>query len=59
MKPGGRRGRHAESLDTADFTESLTRTAPTEMEIMLEIKDKEKSALSAVEIARSDGRFRR
>jgi UV DNA damage endonuclease len=57
--PGGRRGRHTESIDTADFAEFLGRTAPADMDIMLEIKDKEKSALAAVGIARQDGRFRR
>ncbi len=55
--PGGRRGRHAESLDGADFEQFLADTAPTDMDIMLEIKDKEKSALVAVGIARRDGRF--
>ncbi len=55
--PGGRRGRHAESLDGADFERFLAGTAPTDMDIMLEIKDKEKSALAAVEIARRDARF--
>ncbi len=56
--PGGRRGRHAESLDNAAFAEFLAVTAPMDMDIMLEIKDKEKSALLAVGIARRDGRFR-
>ncbi len=55
--PGGRKGRHAESLDAADFEQFLAGTAPTDMDIMLEIKDKEKSALAAVGIARRDGRF--
>ncbi|MCK9298071.1 MAG: UV DNA damage repair endonuclease UvsE [Methanoculleus sp.] len=55
--PGGRRGRHAESLDAADFERFLAETAPTDMDIMLEIKDKEKSALAAIGIARRDGRF--
>lgn len=55
--PGGRRGRHAESLDGADFERFLAGTAPTDMDIMLEIKDKEKSALAAVGIARRDARF--
>ncbi|WP_214041567.1 UV DNA damage repair endonuclease UvsE [Methanoculleus sp.] len=55
--PGGRRGRHAESLDGADFERFLADTAPADMDIMLEIKDKEKSALVAVGIARRDGRF--
>lgn len=56
--PGGRKGRHAESLDAADFERFLAATAPADMDIMLEIKDKEKSALAAVGIARRDGRFR-
>ncbi|WP_243669848.1 hypothetical protein [Methanoculleus chikugoensis] len=57
--PGGRKGgRHAESLDAADFERFLAGTAPADMDIMLEIKDKEKSALAAVGIARRDGRFR-
>ncbi|MCM2466208.1 UV DNA damage repair endonuclease UvsE [Methanoculleus oceani] len=55
--PGGRRGRHAESLDAADFEQFLAETAPTDIDIMLEIKDKEKSALAAVGIVRRDGRF--
>ncbi|MDK2891448.1 MAG: damage endonuclease [Methanoculleus sp.] len=56
--PGGRKGRHAESLDGADFERFLGETARADMDIMLEIKDKEKSALAAVGIARRDGRFR-
>lgn len=56
--PGGRKGSHAENLDGARFREFLAATAPTDMDIMLEIKDKEKSALRAVGIARRDGRFR-
>jgi len=55
--PGGRRGRHAESLDPTHFEQFLAETASTDMDIMLEIKDKEKSALAAVGIARRDGRF--
>ena len=57
--PGGRKGRHAESLDPALFEEFLAETAPADMDIMLEIKDKEKSALRAVGIARRDGRWSR
>lgn len=56
--PGGRKGSHAENLDGARFREFLAETAPTDMDIMLEIKDKERSALRAVGIARRDGRFR-
>jgi UV DNA damage endonuclease len=56
--PGERRGKHAETLDTDHFAQFLIDTAPTDMDIMLEIKDKEKSALRAIEIALRDGRFR-
>ncbi len=55
--PGGRKGRHAERLDPTHFEQFLADTVPTDMDIMLEIKDKEKSALAAVGIARRDGRF--
>ncbi|MDD4253662.1 MAG: UV DNA damage repair endonuclease UvsE, partial [Methanoculleus horonobensis] len=55
--PGGRRGRHAERLDPTHFEQFLAETASTDMDIMLEIQDKEKSALAAVGIARRDGRF--
>jgi UV damage endonuclease UvdE len=36
--PGGRRGRHAESLDPTHFEQFLAETASTDMDIMLEIK---------------------
>jgi UV DNA damage endonuclease len=56
-EPGGRPGSHAASIDTRDFRRFLEETAPRDMDIMLEIKDKEKSALQALAIARSDCRF--
>jgi UV DNA damage endonuclease len=57
QEQGGRKGKHAESLDTDHFLEFLRATAPTDMDIMLEIKDKEKSAVRAIEVAIRDGRF--
>jgi UV DNA damage endonuclease len=55
--PGGRVGQHAETLDSAHFRLFLEETRGTDVDVMLEIKDKELSALRAVEIARGDGRF--
>jgi UV DNA damage endonuclease len=48
---------HAESIDISHFERFLTKTQPYDFDIMLEIKDKETSALKAVEIARKDKRF--
>lgn len=55
--PGGRYGRHADTLDPEDFEHFLRRTRPYDFDVMLEIKDKELSAIQAVEIARSDSRL--
>ena len=55
--PDKRPGSHADHLDPADFRQFLARSRPYDMDIMLEIKDKEKSARAAVGAARSDPRF--
>jgi UV DNA damage endonuclease len=55
--PGGRLGQHAETLDDAHFRLFLKATSGADLDVMLEIKDKELSALRAVEIARGDRRF--
>jgi len=57
QNPGKRPGGHADRIDRADFEQFLACTQPHDMDIMLEIKDKEKSALVAIEAARSDPRF--
>ncbi len=49
--------RHMQSLDRSDFQSFLVMTQPYDFDIMLEIKDKETSALQAVEIAEQDRRF--
>ncbi len=52
-----RPGVHAESIDTKMFKEFLVYTQDFDFDIMLEIKDKEKSALKAVGSAQNDKRF--
>lgn len=57
--PGGRFGRHADTLDASDFVEFLAASRPYDFDLMLEIKDKEISALRAVKLAEQDPRFQR
>jgi UV DNA damage endonuclease len=55
--PNGRYGQRAESLDETHFRAFIRATGETDFDVMLEIKDKELSALRAVDIVRGDGRF--
>lgn len=48
---------HAEEIDIADFKNFILRSRPYNMDIMLEIKDKEKSALKALNVVKKDKRF--
>ncbi len=48
QEPGKRRGRHAEHIDLRDFRGFLVDARGIEFDLMLEIKDKERSALKAV-----------
>ena len=57
QKAKHRMGRHIETIDLKEFTEFLDKSKPYDFDVMLEIKDKEKSALSAVEVASKDERF--
>lgn len=57
QKKEKRKGVHAESLAIGGFREFLEKTAPHDFDVMLEIKDKEKSALRAVQAALKDRRF--
>jgi UV DNA damage endonuclease len=54
---GGRKVSHTESIDIDHFESFLAVTRPYDFDIMLEIKDKEASALKAIEIARKDKRL--
>ena len=54
---GRRQGVHAESIDLEDFREFLMISRPHDFDLMLEIRDKETSALKAVAAAKEDPRF--
>jgi len=56
-RSGMKRGGHIESIDLQHFVQFVAKTKPFNCDIMLEIKDKEKSALKAVEAVRLDKRF--
>ena len=47
-----RKGKHAETIDTSLFRKFLKETEGLDFDVMLEIKDKEKSALKALEVVR-------
>jgi len=51
QQPSQRRGRHAEHIDARDFREFLKAARGLECDVMLEIKDKEKSAIEALALA--------
>jgi UV DNA damage endonuclease len=52
-----RRGRHTETIDLTLFKRFLKETQDLNFDIMLEIKDKEKSALKALELLRTNKYF--
>ena len=55
--PEKRAGGHAEHIDINDFQRFLELSEPYDRDIMLEIKDKEASALAAISLAKGDRRF--
>jgi UV DNA damage endonuclease len=57
LKTSGRQARHAESIDIQHFTHFIAQTSPLDFDLMLEIKDKEESALKAVQAVKADVRF--
>jgi UV DNA damage endonuclease len=57
QEPGRRVGAHAGHIVAEDFRQFLKETLPADFDIMLEIKDKEKSALAALALARDDPRL--
>jgi UV DNA damage endonuclease len=52
-----RKGRHAGTIDPAAFVAFLRETAPVDFDLMLEIKDKEESALEALRLVGYDRRL--
>jgi UV DNA damage endonuclease len=57
QSPGMRLGSHAQHISVEEFTRFLREIGSVDVDIMLEIKDKEKSARRALDIARSLGRM--
>jgi UV DNA damage endonuclease len=57
QEPGKRVGAHAEHIVPEEFRQFLRETRQADFDIMLEIKDKETSALSALGVARDDPRL--
>jgi UV DNA damage endonuclease len=57
QQAGHRMGKHGETIKLEHFGEFLAESQPYDFDIMLELKDKEKSALKAIEIASQDDRF--
>jgi len=55
--PGLRKGSHTKSLTVSKFKKFLELSKPYDFDIMLEIKDKEQSALRALNIVKKDTRF--
>jgi UV DNA damage endonuclease len=55
QKKGGKPGAHAYSLDGADFRSFLAEARGLDFDIMLEVKNKERSALKALSIKRELG----
>ncbi len=51
QEPGQRRGRHSEHIDRRDFRRFLVDARSIDCDVMLEIKDKERSALEATVLA--------
>lgn len=55
---GSRVGAHAHSIDGKDFKRFLYESNPYDFDLMLEIKDKERSTAKAVKLAQKDPRFK-
>lgn len=58
QEPGARPGSHAHTIDLDDFKTFLEESRPFDFDLMLEIKDKEASALKALALVRRDPRFK-
>jgi UV DNA damage endonuclease len=57
QKKGAIKGAHTDAIDLRKFRRFLKAAYPYDFDVMLEIKDKEKSALKAVRAASRDTRF--
>ncbi len=59
QEPSGRPQQHSETIDVGDFGVFLKQTEPFDFDVMLEIKDKERSAIKAIGYAVNDWRVRK
>jgi UV DNA damage endonuclease len=59
QKRNGRTGQHADHIHIKKFKQFLLDSFPFDFDVMLEIKDKERSALKALRAAREDTRVRK
>jgi UV DNA damage endonuclease len=59
QEPNGLPRQHSETINLEDFGLFLKQTEPFDFDVMLEIKDKEKSAIKALEYATNDWRLRK
>jgi len=57
QKKGARIGSHSHSIDEKHFQSFLKKAKGIDFDVMLEIKDKEKSALKALKTIEGDHRF--
>jgi UV DNA damage endonuclease len=57
QKQGARFGSHAQAIKVGQFKNFIAASRPCDFDLMLEIKDKEKSAAKAVAAAKRDPRF--
>jgi len=57
QEKGERKGKHASTLDRVFFATFLKESSPNDFDLMLEIKDKEKSAIAALTMAERDSRL--
>lgn len=58
QKIGKKPGTHADKIDINDFKNFIELSRPYDFDVMLEIKDKEISALKALDILKNDFRFK-
>jgi len=56
QEPNGLSRQHSETINTEDFGLFLKQSDPFDFDVMLEIKDKEKSAIKAIDLAITDWR---
>ena len=59
QEPNGLPKQHSETINLEDFSKFLKQTQPFNIDIMLEIKDKEKSAIKAIGYVVNDWRLRK